>query len=206
MMQKPELVHDIIRSVWRQSGLPCVIKTRVFPNDIPRTVEFARRAEAAGSAWFTIHGRTPDDQPSAPIRYDAVEAIRGSLKIPLVVNGGIDSLEDVFSTARRCKVGAVMAARSLLDNPGLFDRDLPPPTPALPVHPQVCCDFLRLSIIYNGALLATRHHLALMMHQLLSPAERLLITNANSFATLIRCIKEAGYWVDQTRIPHSLLA
>ena len=194
MMTKPQLVHDIVRSVYRKSGTPCVVKMRVF-DDPQRTVDFAQQVQAAGSAWLTVHGRTWDDNPSAPLRFETIETVRQSLQVPLVVNGCIDSLVSAYETSRKCKVGSVMSARALLSNPALFDRS-PSSYSPLPVPPEAVCDFMRLSVVWNANVVTTRHHLLLMLHQMLTPSERLFISQQQSLIGIVRCLKESGYWTD----------
>ena len=61
------------------SRLCCVVPCR-------ETVELCRRAEAAGCAWITVHGRTTK-QRAEPANMDAVRTVRNASSITLAVFG-----------------------------------------------------------------------------------------------------------------------
>lgn len=124
MLEKPELTAEIVKSIVQNSGVPCVVKMRVYEHeDIRKSVDFARMVEAAGASWVTVHGRTPWDQPSCDVRVEAVRTVRDALHVPLVANGSVESVESALWLARACGVGGVMSARGLLSNPACFDRE-----------------------------------------------------------------------------------
>lgn len=57
------------------------------------TVDFARQMEAAGASFITVHGRT-QDQRSDPVCLDAIADIKNAVKIPVIANGDVRSLDD----------------------------------------------------------------------------------------------------------------
>ena len=123
LLEHPETIADMVRCVFNMGGgraMPCVVKIRVF-DDVQRTVELARRAEAMGAAWVTVHGRTPTCTPGSPVRPSAIKLIKENLHVPVVANGGIT---DPASAARLAiesgGLGGVMCAQALLDNPACF--------------------------------------------------------------------------------------
>ncbi|KAG8345461.1 putative Dihydrouridine synthase (Dus) [Trypanosoma vivax] len=123
LLGRPEVVADTVRCVRNALGsgveLPCVVKMRVT-DDIRRSVDFARQCEAAGAAWVTVHGRTPNCTPHATVKLDDIRVIRESLGIPVVANGGIDSPKTALQVALATGVGGVMSATGLLSNPACF--------------------------------------------------------------------------------------
>lgn len=128
MLEKPEVVADMIkciRNVETLEGrpvLPCVVKMRV-KEDIRQSIEFARQCVAAGASWITVHGRTPQDASSAPMRYDRIRSIRDALPsaVPLVANGSVTSPASALYAALSARSAGVMAGGGLLDNPMAFD-------------------------------------------------------------------------------------
>jgi len=78
-------------------------KTIHFPHrihtDLRRTVDLCQKAQSAGVAWITVHGRTADERHQ-PVHHDAIKTIKDSVSIPVVANGDIKSLRDVESTHR----------------------------------------------------------------------------------------------------------
>ena len=73
LIEKPELVHAMVRSVRNVTTLPVSIKIRV-KDDIHRTVELVRQAEAAGVSFITVHGRTVT-QRKEPVNREAIAMV-----------------------------------------------------------------------------------------------------------------------------------
>lgn len=57
-----------------------------------KTIELARSLEAAGASFLTLHARTTQERHS-PIHEDSLREVCQSLRIPLVANGDVKSLE-----------------------------------------------------------------------------------------------------------------
>lgn len=58
-----------------------------------QTVSLCRQLEAAGASFLTVHGRTPQ-QRSEPVNLDALRDIVSAVRIPVLANGDIWSMED----------------------------------------------------------------------------------------------------------------
>ncbi|KAJ3263209.1 tRNA-dihydrouridine(20a/20b) synthase [NAD(P)+]-like protein, partial [Blyttiomyces sp. JEL0837] len=130
LMEKPDLVKEMVRSVQDRltsSGVKlsngekpsCSIKIRVH-DDLRRTVEMVKRAEAVGVDWITVHGRTRKMRNTEPVLLDAIKTVKDHATVPIFANGDIFSLEDANRTVSETNVDGVMAARGLLENPALF--------------------------------------------------------------------------------------
>eukprot|EP00758_Cryptobia_borreli_P005048 Tbor_TRINITY_DN4714_c1_g1::TRINITY_DN4714_c1_g1_i1::g.16941::m.16941/K05545/DUS4; tRNA-dihydrouridine synthase 4 len=229
LLESPELVSDMVKCVRNSDNgnLPCVVKMRVY-DDLSKSVEFARRAEAAGIAWLTVHGRTPKCTPGSRVRHESIKIIAESVNIPVVANGGVDSPTTALDLALRSGVGGVMSAQGLLDNPACFYHDNFRPVYGIPfegfryearkttvgnitktgsseidsmmipdnfptVPPRECIsDFCRLAVSCNLPLKATQHHLLMMSHKHLTPAERLYIGEQGSIISTLVALKKCG--------------
>lgn len=135
MLKNPEQVADVVHCIRNAlsssssassslSGLPipCVVKMRI-DDDLRKSVDFARHCVAAGVSWLTIHGRTPQCSSHAPVRHESIQLLREIVeaeRIPVVANGGVDSMLSGFQASLACGAGGVMAANGLLDNPAAF--------------------------------------------------------------------------------------
>ncbi|AAZ10902.1 tRNA-dihydrouridine synthase 4, putative [Trypanosoma equiperdum] len=123
LLRNPEVVADTVRCVRNalEGGveLPCVVKMRV-KDDVRLSVDFARQCEAAGAAWITVHGRTPNCSAHAPVRFDAINTIREALGVPVVANGGVRDPSTALQAALTAGVGGVMSGMGLLANPACF--------------------------------------------------------------------------------------
>lgn len=95
------------------------VKIRVH-KDLRETVEFVRTVQEAGVDFITIHGRTRNTRSSEAVNLEAIRLVAEHCSVPTVANGDVFSLKDVERTVEMTGVDGVMAARGLLQNPGLF--------------------------------------------------------------------------------------
>jgi len=54
-----------------------------------------RQLEAAGISFLTVHGRTKSERNEPP-HFDYIKAIVDSVDIPVIANGGVDSLAKAY--------------------------------------------------------------------------------------------------------------
>jgi len=87
------------------------------------TLCLAKEIEEAGASLLTVHGRTRDHkkQTVGPCHYGIIKEIKKSLNIPVIVNGGISTFEDVQRALKFTGCDGVMASESILEYPALFD-------------------------------------------------------------------------------------
>ncbi len=121
LLQYPERIEGIVRAV-REAvplELPVSAKLRLGFDNPEAIYENAKRAQAGGASWITIHGRTKTQGYIPPAYWKPIGAVAKTLSIPVVANGEIWSLDDF----RRCREdsGAIhfMLGRGALAVPGL---------------------------------------------------------------------------------------
>jgi tRNA-dihydrouridine synthase C len=94
-------------------------KMRLGVNDPSRAVECAQALADGGAEELVVHARTKLDGYRPPAHWEWIHAIRTSVRIPVVANGEIWTLED----ARRCRdisgCDALMLGRGMVCDPGL---------------------------------------------------------------------------------------
>lgn len=81
--------------------------------------ELAHRAEGAGVQMITVHGRTRCQFYKGNADWEAVRAVKDALRIPLVVNGDINSFEKAVSALEKSGADAVMVGRGAQGQPWL---------------------------------------------------------------------------------------
>ena len=104
-----------------KSGKTITVKIRIGQkkgDDI--ATEYAVMAEQAGAKCITIHGRVREDYYSGEPNYNAIYKAKKAVKIPVIANGGIFTLEDADKMIENTGADGIMLARGGIANPFLF--------------------------------------------------------------------------------------
>ena len=145
LLREPERVHAIAAAVRQavDSGIPVTAKMRLGYDDASLALDNALAIESAGAAELTVHARTKVDGYAPPAHWEALAPLREALRIPIIANGDIRSLDDY----RRCVAVSgcvdVMLGRGALINPGLA-RQIKQSHHAGLIEPMGWCDIRSL--------------------------------------------------------------
>ena len=121
LLREPARIAAIVQAVRRAApaGIPVTAKMRLGFEDKSLAVDCAQAMEGGGAAELAVHARTKAEGYRPPAHWEWVGRIQAEVKIPVVANGEIWTLEDY----RRCRAisGAedVMLGRGMVANPGL---------------------------------------------------------------------------------------
>lgn len=77
----------------------------------------ARRAEAAGVALITVHGRTRAQFYNGNADWTAIAKVKSEIKIPLVANGDLTTYEDAAGMMKASGADALMIGRGARGRP-----------------------------------------------------------------------------------------
>ena len=119
LMEKPELVCDIIRAAKQtikddgyEGRRSMSVKIRIH-RDLEQTRQFVEAAQEAGADYITIHGRLKSTRSTIPVNVDAVAYLRQYAKVPLLFNGDVESLSKAKDVYQKTGVDGVMSARDI---------------------------------------------------------------------------------------------
>ena len=131
LVPKPQLVHDLLVAIKRETDLPVTLKTRPGPSpDRVTLFELLDAAETAGCAGFTLHARFTSEMHGGPVHLDLLAELVQRAHIPITGNGGVHN-EETLKTMLATGVDAVMLGRAAITNPAVFAafKGLPAPSP-----------------------------------------------------------------------------
>jgi tRNA-dihydrouridine synthase B len=121
LLRDEALVARILDAVVAAVDVPVTLKFRTGWDPGSRNaVAIARRAEAAGIAMLTLHGRTRACGYGGRAEYETIRAVKRAVAIPVVANGDIDSPEKAREVLAATGADAVMIGRAAQGRPWIF--------------------------------------------------------------------------------------
>jgi tRNA-dihydrouridine synthase B len=121
LLQDERLVAEILRAVVSAITLPVTLKLRTGWDTQNRNgVRVARIAEDCGVQSLAVHGRTRACRFHGNAEYETIAQIKASVKIPVVANGDINTLQKSLEVLRVSGADAVMIGRAAQGRPWLF--------------------------------------------------------------------------------------
>ncbi|WP_232131777.1 tRNA dihydrouridine(20/20a) synthase DusA [Luteimonas sp. BDR2-5] len=132
LMREPGLVADCVAAMAAASAVPVTVKCRLGVDDDDDYAAFAAFVDgvvAAGASMVVVHARNAwlqglspkENREVPPLRYDWAHRLkRERPTLPVVLNGGIATLEDAL--AQLGSVDGVMLGRAAYHDPYLLHR------------------------------------------------------------------------------------
>ncbi len=109
-----KLIEAAIKAV----RVPVTLKMRLGWDDNSIVApELARRAEAAGVAMISVHGRTRCQFYQGRADWSAIARVKAALSIPVVANGDLQSYDDARAMLEMSGADAVMVGRAARGRP-----------------------------------------------------------------------------------------
>jgi len=105
--------------------IPVTVKIRCLPTE-EKTLELAKRIEAAGASLLTVHGRCKEHNKIrvGSTNLAIIKRIKETLSIPVIANGGISTFADIGHALESTGCDGVMSSESILENPALFSNTM----------------------------------------------------------------------------------
>lgn len=168
----PKMV-SMTSEIVKRSKLPVTIKTRLgWDENSKNVVDVAERLQDIGIAAITIHGRTRVQMYKGEADWTLIGAVKNNprMKIPVFLNGDVDSPEKIKTVKEKYGVDGVMIGRAAIGYPWFFNEakyfletgnHLVPPD--INDRVKVCLQHLTKSIEWKGerlGILEMRRHYA----------------------------------------------
>jgi tRNA-dihydrouridine synthase B len=151
-------MESVVSTVVKSVNLPVTVKTRLGWDDSNiKIIEVAKMVEGVGAAALTVHCRTRSQAHKGQVDYSWIPKIKESVKIPIIVNGGITTPEIAKYVFDTTGCNGIMIGQGAIQNPWLFKEiknylltgnHLAPASLAERI--EMLIEHLKLSVQYKG--------------------------------------------------------
>ncbi|GJJ76439.1 tRNA-dihydrouridine synthase 2 [Entomortierella parvispora] len=122
LMEEPEKLCGILRTLVQGTGLPVTCKIRIF-EDRQKTLDLVKMIEKTGVKALAVHCRYRDERPRDPGHWDRFKEIVEAVSIPVIANGDVTEYSKIAQVRELTGVKGVMIARGAQSNVSVFRKE-----------------------------------------------------------------------------------
>lgn len=121
LLQDPEHIARVVAAVRGAvpAALPVSAKMRLGFNDTGLMRECAQAMAQGGACEIVVHARTKLDGYRPPAYWELIPAIRDAVRVPVIANGEIWTVEDALRCRAQSGCDDLMLGRGSVADPGL---------------------------------------------------------------------------------------
>jgi nifR3 family TIM-barrel protein len=121
LMEQPENARRIVIEARKGTRLPLTAKIRLsVERDVQALKEFCTMLEDEGIDMLSVHARLKEESFARKPRWEWIARIKEWLRIPVIANGGIFTVQDAKDCLRVCGADGLMLGRGAVVKPWLF--------------------------------------------------------------------------------------
>jgi nifR3 family TIM-barrel protein len=118
LLRNPDHALRLIEAVVGAVSVPVTLKMRLgWDEQSIVAPEIARRAEAAGVAFISVHGRTRAQFYQGHADWSAIANVKAATNLPLAANGDLANYDDASAMRKASGADAVMIGRAARGRP-----------------------------------------------------------------------------------------
>ncbi|MEJ5223296.1 MAG: tRNA-dihydrouridine synthase family protein [Anaerolineales bacterium] len=122
MMRTPLKIARTFRKLSAALRVPVTGKMRLGWDDCKTYKLVARIVEENGGALIALHARTKQQGYGGQADWDAIAEVKSLVKIPVIGNGDVRTVDDIHRMKTHTGCDAVMIGRAAIGNPWIFSR------------------------------------------------------------------------------------
>ncbi len=122
LLKDPNHLHEIAKKMVQAVSVPVTAKLRSGFEDTSLFKENLLAAQESGIAYLTLHPRTKVEGYGPPANWDLIAEAKKTLKIPVVGNGDILTVEHALKMLKHTGCDALMIGRGSVINPFIFHQ------------------------------------------------------------------------------------
>ena len=124
LMKEPKLFGEMVTALVKAAHVPVTVKIRAgWDAEHINACDIAHIAEECGAAAVAVHARTKTQMYSGKADRGIIARVKQTVKIPVIGNGDVDSVESCEAMYRETGCDLVMIGRGACGDPWLF-RDI----------------------------------------------------------------------------------